>query len=67
MRQAINYTICTTALFVVVALICSDSLVGIAIGLLWSGVLYLSGKKYPKFWKRYWMSNMRIMSYFHSL
>lgn len=66
MKDVIIYLVCTTALFVAIALTCSGgwwSLVGVCV----DGLLYASGELYPKFWKSFWVSNVKILSYFNCL
>ncbi len=67
MKKMINYIACTIAISLAVVLILSNNLYLIIAGALWCGVLYLSGKIFPKKWKSYWMCNLRILSYFNSL
>ena len=66
MKSVINYLVCTVALFVAIVLTLSGGWWSL-IGLCWCGVLYLSGELYPKFWKSFWVSNIRILSYFDCL
>ena len=66
MGALINYLICTVALFVAIVLTCAGgwwSLVGLCFDLL----LYVSGELFPKIWKSFWVSNIKILSYFGSL
>ena len=66
MKNVINYMICTVALFVAIVLTCSGGWLSFA-GLCWCGLLYVSGELFPKFWKSFWVSNIRILSYFNCL
>ena len=66
MKKAFNYIICTAALFVAVVLTCCGGWWSLA-GLCWCGLLYASGELFPKFWKSFWVSNIRILSYFNCL
>ena len=62
----INYLICTVALFVAIVLTCAGgwwSLVGLCLDML----LYVSGELFPKVWKSFWISNLKILSYFNCL
>ena len=66
MGAIINYLICTVALFAAIVLTCSGgwwSLVGLCL----CGLLYVSGELFPKFWKSFWISNAKILSYFGCL
>ena len=63
MGAIINYLICTVALFVAIVLTCSGGWWSLA-GLCWCGLLYASGELFPKFWKSFWVSNIKILSYF---
>ena len=66
MGALINYLICTVALFVAIVLTCSGGWWSLA-GLVWCGLLYVSGELFPKVWKSFWVSNIKILSYFNSL
>ncbi len=66
MKNVINYLVCTVALFVAIVLTCSGGLMSFA-GLCWCGLLYVSGELFPKFWKSFWVSNIKILSYFNCL
>lgn len=66
MKNVINYLVCTVALFVAIVLTCSGGWWSL-VGLCWCGLLYLSGELYPKFWKSFWVSNLRIMAHFNCL
>jgi len=66
MKNVIIYLVCTVALFVAIVLTCSGGLATLA-GLCLSGLLYVSGKLFPKFWKHFWVSNIKILSYFGCL
>ena len=66
MGALINYLICTVALFVAIVLTCSGGWLSLA-GLVWCGLLYVSGELFPKVWKSFWVSNIRILSYFNCL
>ena len=63
MKRVLNYLVCSTALFVAVALVLGGGLCSLC-GLVWCGVLYVSGEIWPRFWREFWVSNMRILSYF---
>ena len=62
MKRVLNYLVCSTALFVTVALVFGGGLWSLC-GLVWCGVLYVSGEIWPRFWREFWVSNMRILSY----
>ena len=66
MKHVLNYILCTAALFVAVALVFGGGLWSLC-GLVWCGVLYVSGEIWPRFWREFWVSNMRILSYFGCL
>jgi hypothetical protein len=66
MKNVINYLVCTVALFVAIVLICSGGWWSL-VGLCWCGLLYASGELFPKFWKSFWVSNIKILSYFDLL
>ena len=66
MKNVIIYMICTVALFVAIVLTCSGGWLSLA-GLCLCGLLYVSGELFPKFWKSFWVSNIRILSYFNCL
>lgn len=66
MGALINYLVCTVALFVAIVLTCAGGWMSVA-GLCWCGLLYVSGELFPKVWRSFWISNIRILSYFDSL
>lgn len=66
MKKVVNYLVCSTAIMVAVVLLCSGNLWSL-VGMLWCGMLYVSGEAFPRFWKTYWMTNIRILSYFNCL
>ena len=66
MKNVVNYLVCTVALFVAIVLTCSGGWLSVA-GLCFDGLLYVSGELFPKFWKSFWVSNLRILSYFNCL
>jgi len=66
MKSVIIYMVCTMALFVAIALTCSGGWLSLA-GLCWCGLLYVSGDVFPNVWKSFWVSNIRILSYFNCL
>ena len=66
MGALINYLVCTVALFVAIVLTCGGGWWSLA-GLVWCGLLYVSGELFPKVWKSFWVSNIRILSYFNCL
>ena len=66
MKPVLNYFVCAAALFVAVALVLGGGLWSLC-GLVWCGVLYVSGEIWPRFWRAFWVSNMRILSYFGCL
>jgi hypothetical protein len=66
MKNAFNYIICSVALFVAIVLTCSGGWWSL-VGLCYDGLLYVSGELFPNIWKSFWLSNIRILSYFNSL
>jgi len=66
MKNIIIYLVCAVALFVAIALTCSGGWLSLA-GLCLCGLLYVSGELFPKFWKSFWVSNIKILSYFGCL
>jgi hypothetical protein len=54
------------ALFVAIVLTCSGGWWSLA-GLCYDGLLFVSGELFPKVWKSFWISNIKILSYFGSL
>ena len=66
MGALINYLICTVALFVAIVLTCSGGWFSVA-GLCFDGLLFVSGELFPNVWKSFWISNIRILSYFGCL
>ena len=66
MKRVLNYLVCSAALFVAVALVLGGGLWSLC-GFVLCGVLYVSGEMWPRFWREFWVSNMRILSYFGCL
>lgn len=62
----INYLVCTVALFVAIVLTCSGGWLSL-VGLCYDCLLFVSGELFPNVWKSFWISNIRILSYFGSL
>ena len=62
----ISYVVCSAALFVAVAFILGGGLWSLC-GFVWCGALYVSGVAFPAFWRRFWVANIRILSYFNLL
>ena len=62
MKRVLNYLVCSAALFVAVALVLVGGLCSLC-GFVLCGVLYVSGEMWPRFWREFWVSNMRILSY----
>ena len=61
-----NYTICAVALGVTIALTFSGgwfTLVGICL----CGILYISGEMFPKVWRDFWITNIKITNKFFQL
>lgn len=66
MKRTFNYLVCSLALSVAIVLTCSGGWWSL-FGLCCDGLLYASGELFPKFWKSFWVSNIRILSYFNCL
>lgn len=66
MKNFLNYMMCSALLFVAVVLLCSGGFWSLA-GLLWCGLLVVSGDVFRPLWRRYWRSNMRILRHFDCL
>lgn len=62
MKTVINYVVCSIALFIGIILIVSGSLLWTIIGFMWCGMLYVSGVAFPNYWKKFWITNIRILS-----
>lgn len=58
--------ICTVALFVAMVLVLSGNMWTV-VGIAWCAMLYVSGVAFPKFWKKFWVTNMRILAHFGCL
>lgn len=67
MKTIVNYIVCTLALSVAVVLLLSGSFVWCAVGLAWCLMLYMWGVFCPKWWKMFWVSNLRILAHFNCL
>jgi hypothetical protein len=59
-----NYIVCTLALSLVVVLCFSGALLPTFIGIVWAVLLYASGRRWPKFWRRFWVTNLRLLHFF---
>lgn len=66
MKNAIYYIVCSVALFAAIVLTCSGGWLSLC-GLCLDGLLYVSGELFPKVWKSFWVSNVKILSYFGCL
>ena len=64
--RVFNYVVCAVALFVAIALILGGGLWSL-VGFAWCGLLYVSGVVWPRVWRSFWVSNMRILSLFGCL
>lgn len=67
MKRTFNYLVCSLALFVAIVFVLSGSLLWTLCGLAWCLMLYISGVAWPKWWKMFWVSNLRILSHFNCL
>ena len=63
MKNVAIWTICSLSTFVAVALLATGGLWSLA-GLAWSLMLYVSGHIFPKVWRSYWITNMKILRVF---
>lgn len=66
MKRILNYLVCTIALFVAMVLVLSGDMWSL-VGLAWCFMLYVSGVAFPSWWKLFWVTNIRILSYFGCL
>lgn len=57
------YLVCTVAICVAVVLTCSGGWWSLA-GLCYDFLLFVSGILFPRFWRRCWIVNKKIMSNF---
>lgn len=67
MKNVINYLVCTVALFVAIVLVLSGSVLWTLCGLAWCLMLYMWGVVCPKWWKMFWVSNLRFLAHFKCL
>ena len=67
MKRTFNYLVCSLALLVAIVFVLSGSLVWTLCGLAWCLMLYMWGVVYPKWWKMFWVSNLRILAHFNCL
>ena len=61
MGTILNYTVCSSSLLVVILLIVGGSLAWMLVGLVLAFCLYMWGQAFPRYWRRYWVTNMRIL------
>ena len=66
MKNFLNYMVCSALLFVAVALILSGGL-WLVCGLVWSAGLYATSDVLKAMWRRFWVSNIKILNYFNCL
>ena len=66
MRNFLNYVICSFLLLVAVALILSGGWWSMC-GLIWSAGLYATSDVFKAMWRRFWVSNTKILNYFECL
>lgn len=64
--KVINYVIATLLIWAVLLCLCADSVFTIGAGVVLTFVYYMSGKTTAgrKFWRKFWISNMQILSAF---
>ena len=65
-KNVLNYIACTAAIMVAAALLLGGGLWSLC-GVLWSALLYASGDAFKGVWRRFWVSNIKILSYFNCL
>lgn len=66
-KRTLNYLVNLMAIWVAIILMISGSLVWTLCGLAWFLMLYMLGLVCPKWWKMFWVSNLRILAYFNFL
>lgn len=67
MKTMINYVVCSVALFITIVLVLQSSLMMKVAGFMFAALLYVSGQLWPTFWRRFWITNARILNYFDCL
>ena len=67
MKLIFNYLVCSLALLVAIVFLRSGSLVCTLGGLAWCLMIYMWGVVCPKWWKMFWVSNLRILAYLNCL
>lgn len=60
MKDVMIFTAGTLLLAVAIILITGGGVASF-IGVLYAGVLYIHGCKHPRFWRRFWLTNKRIL------
>lgn len=66
MKHVAKYLVCAFALFVALVLLVGGGWWSL-IGFIWCVWLYMWGERYPRIWREFWRSNMRILAYFDCL
>ena len=66
MKATCIYLACALAIFVGVVLVLCGGLWPV-VGLAWFALLYISGLMWPRLWRSFWRSNMRVLAYFNCL
>jgi len=61
MKIIFNYIICGLLLFVGLFMLLSGGVWSFS-GLTWFVMLFLSGEIWPAFWRKFWLTNLRLMS-----
>lgn len=67
MKRTFNYLVCSLAFLVAIVFVLSGSIIWTLCGLAWCLMLYMWGVACPKWWKMFWVSNLRILAYFNCL
>lgn len=66
MKMAFNYFVCAVAILVAITLVTAGGWCSLA-GFVLGALLYVSGLKFPTWWKTFYKTNLRILAYFDLL
>ena len=66
MKNIIIYVACGVALFIGGVMLFSGGFWSLC-GLVWFFMLYISSQTFPAVWRRFYVTNLRILKYFGSL
>ena len=64
MRTIFNYVVCSASLFLVILLLVGGSLAWMLVGLVLAFCLYMWGQAFPRYWRKFWVTNMKILRSF---